>query len=78
MTVNYAPKIGNVKTSFLFTATTVDNKVIEINRNIGPISALPNMTLEGYAIGACGDLKRLVYSRMRSNWHNCRKLMVHV
>lgn len=57
--VNYSPKIGKVNANLMFTATTVNSKVIKINENVGPISALPNMTIEGYPIGGFWGLKTI-------------------
>lgn len=49
--LNYSPKVNKVQATFSFTGTTVNNEVTKINKNVGPISALPNRTMVGYPIG---------------------------
>jgi len=43
----------------MFTLTTLDNKVLKINDNVGPIQDLPNRTVEGYPIGGLWGLKSI-------------------
>lgn len=50
-TLTIDPHFRTVKTSFSFTASANMNKVLKIRSNIGPISNIPNQTIEGYPIG---------------------------
>ena len=59
LTLRMSPRIGKVNTSFQFTATTVDNEVLRINDKIGPITNLPNYTLEGYPVGGLWGLQTI-------------------